>query len=108
MPAGARPAVLLAALLCLALAIPAAAAERPPLLVAQIAQATPEATPESQPPLSDEPPTALGEGSGDEASDDDGDDDDAASGSGSGSGSGSRSESRPLPDTGSEAAMLAL
>ena len=98
MPSGARHATLLAALLCLALAIPAAAAERPPQLVAQIAQATPEAGPGEQPELSDEPPTALdgdsGEDTGDETRT-----------------PAPRSPARrpkALAETGSEAGMLAL
>ena len=99
MPSGARHAALLAALLCLALAIPAAAAERPPQLVAQIAQATPEPSPGEQPELSDEPPTELEGGSEDSArrttapAEDDG-----------GGTAGSDSDAEALPDTGSEAA----
>src|SRR6187549_348780 len=99
MPSGARHATLLAALLCLALAIPAAAAERPPQLVAQIAQATPESGPGEQPELSDEPPTELDGGSGEDASS--GDDEDSGTAK-------SGSEAKALAETGSEAGMLAL
>jgi hypothetical protein len=63
MPSGARHGTLLAALIAsLVVALPAAAAGRPPQLVAQIAQAQPTPTPGGEPELSDEPPTQLGGG----------------------------------------------
>jgi hypothetical protein len=99
MPAGARFAALIAALLaCLAVAGPAAAAERPPRLVAQIAQATPEPAPGGQPELSEEPPNELSGSSPQPAP-------------GSGNGTGGRrpaAATPPLAETGSDAAMLAL
>src|SRR4051794_17841934 len=100
MPPGLRSAALLAALIaCLATALPAAAAQRPPKLVAQIAQAAPTSTPGAEPQLSDEPPTQLGGGG-------------KSSGGGGKSSSGGRqtsaSSQTSLAETGSNAGMLAL
>jgi hypothetical protein len=103
MPAGARPAALVAAFIVfLAFAMPAAAAERPPTLVAQLAQAAPQPTPGEEPPLSDEPPTQLGGGDEDDGGDD---------GSQAGKTGGRKAPSataKPLAETGSQAGMLAL
>src|SRR4051812_7275669 len=101
MPSGARPAALAAALLaCLAIALPASAAQRPPRLVAQIAQAAPTATPGGEPQLSDEPPTQLGskKNKGGTAKT-------GATGAGNG---GQKSSSGSLAQTGSDAGMLGL
>jgi LPXTG-motif cell wall-anchored protein len=98
MPAGARPAALAAILACLVLAASAGAAQRPPQLVAQMAQAAPTATPGGEPQLSDQPPTKLGSGSKSRSN----------SGTKRRSSTSSSSSAKPLPQTGSDAAMYAL
>jgi LPXTG-motif cell wall-anchored protein len=96
-------AALLAALL---LALPATAQAEPPLLLAQIEDATPTPSPEGQPPLSEEPPTELGGG-------DDEEPEEEAEEAGGGTDGGNRDDEpaaggRELPDTGIESGLIAL
>jgi hypothetical protein len=65
MPPGARRATFVAVIACLAAPAAAAAQDRPPTLVAQLAQAAPTPGPGEEPELTDKPPTELSGKSGD-------------------------------------------
>lgn len=79
----------------LALSAPGSALAQEPLLLAQIEDATPAPAPQSQPPLSEEPPEALGGDGGNGATEEEPADP-------------AEDAPEPLPDTGLEAGLVAL